>query len=176
MSIIISPAYVDGLEHHIEELKGELRSHKAAIDAMQAERDAAFAIHKEDQLRWISEREALAAQVKGPDGFATWKDAAVDERVKRVAAEKREQALAAHVERIHALANVANLLEADDVCNQLVAIDDESPATSLARRDAQQRAEALEDYCSGRYCKGCSDYWEFQRAIDELRRQAEEGP
>lgn len=42
-------------------------------------------------------------------------------------------ALAAHVERIHALANVANLLEADDVCNQLVAIDDESPATSLAK-------------------------------------------
>lgn len=58
----------------------------------------------------------------------------------RVRAER--DALAAHVERIHALANVANLLEADDVCNQLVALDDESPATSLAKLKAQCWKEA----------------------------------
>jgi septal ring factor EnvC (AmiA/AmiB activator) len=43
---MISPAYVDGLEQHIEELKSELRSHKAAIAGLQAERDA-LAAHVE---------------------------------------------------------------------------------------------------------------------------------
>lgn len=42
----------------------------------------------------------LEAQIKGPDDFATWKDAAIDERVRRVAAENRESELAAHADRL----------------------------------------------------------------------------
>jgi phage shock protein A len=49
---MISPAYVDGLEQHIEELKSELRSHKAAIAGLQAERDALSA-HVERLSAWI---------------------------------------------------------------------------------------------------------------------------
>lgn len=46
---------------------------------------------REAALEVEKERDALAAQLKGTDGFATWKDAALDERVRRVAAEKREK-------------------------------------------------------------------------------------
>lgn len=54
-------------------------------------------------------------------------------------------ALAAHVERLHALANLANLMGAEDVCEELVGIDDDRPEISLARRDARMRADAMHE-------------------------------
>jgi hypothetical protein len=48
--------------------------------------------NESDAVRLWAEIHALRAAVKGPDGFATWQDAAVAERVRRV---KAEQALAA---------------------------------------------------------------------------------
>lgn len=40
----------------------------------------------------------LRAALKGPDGYTTWMDAAVDEKVKRIAAERKLQALRDHIQ------------------------------------------------------------------------------
>lgn len=53
----------------------------------------------------------LEAQIKGPDEFETWKDAAIDERVRRVAAENRERELVAHSDRLKSL--VKDVMESD---------------------------------------------------------------
>ena len=41
----------------------------------------------------FAEIQDLLNEIKGPDGFETWKDAAIDERVKRVKAENLLKAL-----------------------------------------------------------------------------------
>lgn len=40
----------------------------------------------------------LRAALKGPGNYTTWMDAAVDEKVKRIAAERKLQALRDHIQ------------------------------------------------------------------------------
>ena len=44
--------------------------------------------NEEDGARLWAEIHLLRAALQGPDGFATWQDAATAERVRRVAAER----------------------------------------------------------------------------------------
>lgn len=81
------------------------------------------------------------------------------------AALEREQALAAKLIEFHELANLANLMPAEDVCDALVIIDEKTPTDHLARRDLIKQAEALE---------GAADEFEVhERARQCLKWNAE---
>jgi hypothetical protein len=56
---------------------------------------------EEDPARLWAEIHTLRSAIQGPDGFATWKDAAVDERVRRVRAEKQAAMLGNLLAVIH---------------------------------------------------------------------------
>lgn len=81
------------------------------------------------------------------------------------AALEREAALAAKLIEFHELANLANLMEAEDVCDSLVSIDEKSPTNYLQKRDLIKQAEALE---------GAADEFEVhERARQCLKWNAE---
>lgn len=109
----------------IEKLRAELAAERERAEKLQADADArlgdprdipADTGHREaDRLicRLVSDDldfqdctdavvliRRLIADSKGPDEFATWKDAAVDERMKRVAAETERDTLRAESERL----------------------------------------------------------------------------
>lgn len=56
--------------------------------------------NEDDPIRLWAEIIGLRAAVKGPDGFATWQDAATDERIKRVKAQNTIEELTGHLVRI----------------------------------------------------------------------------
>lgn len=77
----------------------------------------------------------------------------------------REAALGAKLIEFHELANLANLMEAEDVCDSLVSIDEKSPTNYLQKRDLIKQAEALE---------GAADEFEVhERARQCLKWNAE---
>ena len=55
-------------------------------------------VNEVDPVRLWAEIHLLREALKGPDGFDTWKDAAVAERLRRVAFQGELQALRNHVE------------------------------------------------------------------------------
>ena len=69
-----------------------------ALDDLAAERARADAAVAEAAEAW-RQVHLLKAETSGPDGFATWKDAATDERVRRVKAEAEAARLRADAER-----------------------------------------------------------------------------
>jgi hypothetical protein len=56
---------------------------------------------EEDPARLWAEIHALRAELQGPEGFATWKDAAVAERMRRVRAENDAKRFRWLAERRH---------------------------------------------------------------------------
>jgi len=76
----------------VKELQAQLAAERARGDAAVAEAAEAWRqVH------------LLKAETSGPDGFATWKDAATDERVRRVKAEQEAAKLRADAERWRAV-------------------------------------------------------------------------
>ncbi len=70
-----------------------------ALDDLAAERARADAAVAEAAEAW-RQVHLLKAETSGPDGFATWKDAATDERVRRVKAEAEAARLRAELDEI----------------------------------------------------------------------------
>lgn len=56
--------------------------------------------NEDDPIRLWAEIIGLRAALKGPEGFDTWQDAATDERIKRVNAQKIIKELSDHLIRI----------------------------------------------------------------------------
>lgn len=100
----------------------------------------------------------------------------VPEDIERWNRRGREQALVAHVE---AIADAINDIDPDRGVSLAVDIIDQCPATSLARRDARMKVEALERAIrvmgqhspEGAWVCFCED---LQAVANEYRRQAEE--
>lgn len=88
-------------------------SRDAEIAALKAE-------IKLDSAAW-AELHTLRVSVQGPDGFATWRDAAVDERVRRVKAEHEIAALKAALQAV---------LDAEDEAHEARAAQDFSTIKS----------------------------------------------
>ena len=103
---------------------------------------------EEDPARLWAEIHTLRSAIQGPDGFATWKDAAVDERVRRVRAEKQAAMLGNLLAVIHrdggqyvqdkGLAQACADAEAivTGMHGQIEAVDDLIEQAVLAEREA----------------------------------------
>jgi hypothetical protein len=119
-----------------------------------AEEHKRRAVEAEDEVKRLqAEIERLEAEISGPDGFATWKDAAVHERVTRIKQAQEIEALKDGAERA-ALKGIEMRREIDRLRYALRRAADE-PNIDTARaiadevlahfRSELKRMEALEE-------------------------------